>query len=59
MIATMRGSYSQENVGQFLDDLLIGKGGLSKLDKEFKIKKAEKWDGQDAPPLEEENYDDL
>jgi hypothetical protein len=59
MIATMRGSYSQDNVGQFLQDLLIGKGGLGKLDKEFKIKKAEKWDGKDAPALEEENYEDL
>lgn len=59
MIATMRGSFSQDNVSQFLQDLLIGKGGLSKLDKDFKIKKAEKWDGKDAPPIEEENYDDL
>lgn len=59
MIATMRGSYSQDNIGQFLSDLMIGKGGLSKLAKDFKVKKAEKWDGKDAPPLEEIDLEDL
>jgi hypothetical protein len=29
-----------------------------KLDKEFKVKKADKWDGKDAPALEEEDYGD-
>ena len=51
MVATMRGSYSEDNVGQFLGDLLIGRGGLEKLAKDFKIKKAEKWDGKDAPRI--------
>jgi len=51
MVATMRGSYSEDNVGQFLGDLLIGRGGLEKLAKDFKIKKAEKWDGKDALPI--------
>lgn len=59
MIATMRGSFSKDNVSQFLQDLLVGKGGLSKLDKEFKVKKVDKWDGKDAPVLEEEDYGDL
>lgn len=54
----MKGSYSEDNVGDFLSDLLIGKGGLSKLAKDFKIKKAEKWDGKDAPPISE-NYEEL
>jgi protein disulfide-isomerase A6 len=57
MIATMRGSYAKDNVSSFLQDLLIGKGGLSKLDKEFKVKKADKWDGKDAPIIEEEPLD--
>jgi len=54
----MRGSYSEDNVGQFLGDLLIGRGGLEKLAKDFKIKKAEKWDGKDAPPIQD-NYEEL
>ena len=28
-----------------------------KLDKEFKVKKADKWDGKDAPIIEEEPLD--
>lgn len=58
MIATMRSSFSEGNVNSFLQDLLIGKGGLMKLEKEFKVKKADKWDGKDAPALEEEDYGD-
>jgi len=44
-----------------LSDLLIGKGGLSKLKTEIKFKKSEKWNGEDAPPLEDDSYlyDDL
>lgn len=38
---------------------MIGKGGLLKLDKEFKVKKADKWDGKDAPVIVEEDYGDL
>ena len=42
--------------------MLIGKGGLETLASEIKIKKADKWDGKDAAPIEEEDlsvYDDL
>ena len=47
----MRGSYSKDNVDQFLKDLIIGKGGLEKLAGSVALKKAEKWDGQDAPAI--------
>ena len=53
MIATMIETYSYDNISSFLEDLLTGKGGLSKLDKEFKVKKADKWDGKDAPIIKE------
>ena len=46
-------TYSFDNISSFLEDLLTGKGGLSKLDKEFKVKKADKWDGKDAPIIKE------
>lgn len=61
LTATMRGSYSTNNLNEFLSDLMIGKGGLTSLPGEMQLKKAEKWDGKDAPPLEEDDmyYEDL
>ena len=41
MIATMRSSFSTENLNEFLGDLLIGKGGLASLPGPIKVKKAE------------------
>lgn len=61
MIATMRSSYSNSNLNSFMSDLLIGKGGLLDLKSTIQIKKADKWDGKDAPKIEEEDlsmYDD-
>ena len=62
MIATMRSSYSNSNLDDFLKNLLIGKGGLENLSSPIAVKKADKWDGKDATPYEEEDlsmYDDL
>jgi len=60
MVATMKSSFSQDNLAQFITDVSIGKGGLSKLPTPITIKKAEKWDGKDAAPLEDDTYyDDL
>lgn len=60
MTATMRNSFSANNVKEFCNDLLIGKGGLSKIAGTIQLKKAEKWDGKDAAPLTEDTYyDDL
>lgn len=56
MVATMRSSFSSDNVNGFLSDLLIGRGGLAKLPGAIKIKKADAWDGGDAPPLEDDSY---
>jgi len=61
MIATMKGGYSEKGISEFISNLLIGKGGLETLKSEIKIKKADKWDGKDAAPLEDDSsmYDDL
>ena len=60
MTATMRSSFSDSNVKEFLGDLLIGKGGLSKIAGTIQLKKSEKWDGKDAAPLTDDGYyDDL
>mgnify|MGYP002632311879 CR=1 FL=1 len=62
MVATMRSSFSTSDLDSFLKNLLIGKGGLENLSGEFVVKKADKWDGKDATPYEEEDlsmYDDL
>lgn len=57
----MRGSFSANNLNDFINDLLIGKGGLQQLYGEINLKKADKWDGKDAPPLEDDSsmYEDL
>ena len=57
----MRGSFSANNLKDFINDLLIGKGGLQQLYGEINLKKADKWDGKDAPPLEDDSsmYEDL
>mgnify|MGYP001082816334 FL=1 len=57
MIATMKGGFDQKGLNSWLGDLLIGKGGLEDLKQEFKVKKVDKWDGKDAPVIEEESYD--
>lgn len=62
LTATMRGSYSADNVNEFLSDLMIGKGGLTSLPGDLKLTKVEKWDGKDAPAIVEDDefyYDDL
>ena len=56
MIATMRSSFSADHLNEFLGDLLIGRGGLAQLPGAIKIKKAEAWNGEDAPPLEDDSY---
>lgn len=52
----MKSSFSADNLNQFLTDVLIGKGGLQKISNDIVIKKAEKWNGEDAPPLEDDSY---
>ena len=57
----MKGGFSEKGINEFIGNLLIGKGGLESLREEFKVKKVDKWDGKDAPVLEDDSYlyDDL
>ena len=55
MIATMKGGFSESGVNEFISNLLIGKGGLESLSSKFEVKKVDKWDGKDAPALEDDS----
>jgi protein disulfide-isomerase A6 len=55
LISTMRSSFSEANVNQYLKDLQLGKGRLEDLKAKITLKKADKWDGKDAPPLEDDS----
>jgi len=61
MIATMKSSFSEENVNQFVQGVIAGKGGLLPLTAEMTFRKVDKWDGKDAAPIDEDDYmyDDL
>jgi len=57
---TMNGAFSVENINSYLQSVLQGRGNKSDLPKQgINFKKADKWDGKDAPVIEEPNYDDL
>ena len=56
MYSICRSSFSKENLVDFVSNLLNGKEHLSKLPEGIKIKKADKWDGNDyVPPKEEDD----
>jgi hypothetical protein len=56
----MRGSFSYEGTNDFLVKVLAGSQGVDTLPP-LEWKRADEWDGKDAPPLEEDEYetDDL
>jgi protein disulfide-isomerase A6 len=58
LISTMRMSFSYPNMKEYLGELLIGKGNLEALKTDITIKKADAWDGKDAPVIQDE-YEDL
>mmetsp|Transcript_30822 Transcript_30822/g.30328 ORF Transcript_30822/g.30328 Transcript_30822/m.30328 type:complete len:161 (+) Transcript_30822:796-1278(+) len=58
-VATMKGAYDESNFNSFLSGLISGGVSLDDLKKKVAVKKADKWDGEDAKPIEEEYYDDL
>lgn len=59
-LITMSGSFTEDNINKFLTGVLQGKGIISDLPKKgVSFKKASKWDGKDAAPIEEDYYDDL
>ena len=56
VVATMRGSYSEDNVNEFLTKVITGSAPTDKLPigSMSELKKADKWDGKDAAPIIEE-----
>lgn len=55
VFATMRGSFSQSNVNEFMVKVMTGSAPVDKLPMGgVEIKKADKWDGKDAAPIIEE-----
>ena len=56
VFATMRGSYSDDNVSEFLTKVITGSAPTDKLPigAMNELKKADKWDGKDAAPIIEE-----
>ena len=46
-------AFNEEKLGSFLSDLLSGRVSLDDLKTKLAVKKADKWDGKDAKPMEE------
>ena len=57
MYSICRSSFSKENLGDYISNLLYGKEHLSKLPEGIKIKKVDKWDGKDYVPPKEDDDD--
>ncbi|CAI2737292.1 unnamed protein product [Dicrocoelium dendriticum] len=57
--ATLRGAFSHEGIHEFLWSILVGdtKVPLFPVQTMPTIEKVDGWDGQDAPPIEEEEVD--
>jgi len=55
VFATMRGSFNESNVSDFLTKVTTGSAGTDKIPGGvLEFKKADKWDGKDAQPIVEE-----
>ena len=51
-VSTLKGSFSDDKLSDFLADLMSGRVALDDLkQKKLTIKKADKWDGKDAKPI--------
>lgn len=48
----MKGAFTEDKVNTFLNDLISGGVSLDDLKNKPAFKKADKWDGKDAAPLE-------
>lgn len=48
----MKGSFTEDNLSSFMNNLMTGGVPLDDLRTKPVFKKADKWDGKDAPPLE-------
>jgi peptide methionine sulfoxide reductase MsrB len=51
-IGVMKGAFTEDKVSTFLNDLISGGVSLDDLKGKPVFKKADKWDGKDAAPLE-------
>jgi len=57
-VATMTSSFNKDNMSGFLTKLMSGGARTDPLPKAgITIKKASKWDGKDAEPIVEDDYD--
>ena len=55
VFATMRGSFSQDGLSEFLAKVMTGSAGVDNLPMGgIEIRKADLWDGKDAAPIIEE-----
>jgi protein disulfide-isomerase A6 len=52
-IGVLKGSFTEAKFSDFLSDLMSGRVGLDDLKSKVVIKKADKWDGKDAQPIQE------
>jgi len=52
----MKSSFSAKSMNEFLNATLTKGMSLQALPGDIKIKKADKWDGKDAPVQVEEDY---
>ena len=50
-VSTLKGSFSEDKLADFLGDLMSGRGSLDDLKGKVAVTKADKWDGQDAQPI--------
>ena len=57
MYSICRSSFSKDNLVDFVSNLLNGKEHLSKLPEGIKIKKVDKWDGNDYVPPKDDDDD--
>ena len=58
VFATMRGSFTKSGTTEFLTKVMTGSAPVSNLPAGgMTFKKADKWDGKDAPVIEEEPLD--
>ena len=55
----MKGAFSEAGLKSFIDGLMIGKTSLAPLPQNYKFKKISKWDGKDAPAIDQEPIEDL
>jgi len=56
MFGVMKSSFSAKSMNEFLSSTLTRGMSLDPLPGAMKFKKSDKWDGKDAPVLEEEDY---